>query len=222
MPFRMKSLFRTMVNWSESNRDMQPSGLILASQSPRRKELLRQIGLKFHIIPSSTDETIVDDVPPADHVRILAERKARDVAFHLPSGIVLGADTIVVIDGEILQKPVSKDDAVRMLQRLSGQRHEVYTGYSLLEIPTWRRATEFVKTEVWFQKLSTEEILAYVNSGSPMDKAGGYGIQDDFGAVFVERINGDYYNVVGLPLSHFYCTFMKFIKNGSPQGEEEI
>jgi len=170
---------------------MQPPHLILASMSPRRRELLKQIGLHFHIMPSSIDETIIDDVSPEEHVRILAERKARDVGFKFPSGIVLGADTIVVINGEILTKPAGKDEAVRMLQRLSGQRHEVYTGFSLLELPSWRTVTEFECTEVWFRRLGTDEILAYVEGGSPMDKAGGYGIQDDFGAVFVKRINGD-------------------------------
>lgn len=183
--------------------------------------MLRQIGLRFHIIPSTVDETIVDDVAPEEHVRILAERKARDVAFRLPSGIILGADTIVVIDGEILTKPSSEDDAVRMLQRLSGQRHEVYTGFSLIEMPSWRRVTRFERTAVWFRKLATEEILAYVKSGSPMDKAGGYGIQDDFGAVFVNRVDGDFYNVVGLPLSNFYCTFTEFVKSGQPREDED-
>ena len=200
---------------------MQPPSLILASQSPRRRDLLRQIGLRFHIIPSTVDETIVDDVAPEEHVRILAERKARDVAFKLPSGIILGADTIVVIDGEILTKPSSEDDAVRMLQRLSGQRHEVFTGFSLIEMPSWRRVTRFERTVVWFRKLATEEILAYVKSGSPMDKAGGYGIQDDFGAVFVNRVDGDFYNVVGLPLSNFYCTFTEFVKSGQPHEDED-
>ena len=200
---------------------MQPPSLILASQSPRRRDLLRQIGLRFHIIASTVDETIVNDVPPEEHVRILAERKARDVAFKLPSGIILGADTIVVIDGEILTKPTSEDDAVRMLQRLSGQRHEVFTGFSLIEMPSWRTVTRFERTQVWFRKLATEEILAYVKSGSPMDKAGGYGIQDDFGAVFVNRVDGDFYNVVGLPLSNFYCTFTEFVKNGQPSDDED-
>jgi septum formation protein len=200
---------------------VQPPSLILASQSPRRRDLLRQIGLRFHIIASTVDETIVDDVSPEEHVRILAERKARDVAFKLPSGIILGADTIVVIDGEILTKPTSEDDAVRMLQRLSGQRHEVYTGFSLIEMPSWRQVTRFERTEVWFRKLATEEILAYVKSGSPMDKAGGYGIQDDFGAVFVNRVDGDFYNVVGLPLSNFYCTFSEFVKSGQSREDED-
>lgn len=201
---------------------MQPSSLILASLSPRRRDLLRQIGLKFHIIPSAVNETIMDEVGPSEHVRILAERKARDVALRFPSGIFLGADTIVVIDGEILTKPASEDEAVRMLQRLSGQRHEVFTGFSLLEMPQWRIVTEYERTEVWFRKLSTDEILAYVASGSPMDKAGGYGIQDDFGAVFVQRIAGDFYNVVGLPLAHFYCTYMQFIKSGPLASEGEV
>ncbi|MDH7516719.1 MAG: Maf family protein [Bacteroidota bacterium] len=200
---------------------MQPSSFILASKSPRRRELLRQIGLNFDVIPSSIDETIVEENGPVDHVCILSERKARDVAFRLPSGIILGADTIVVIDDEILTKPGTEDEAVRMLQRLSGRKHDVYTGFTLIDVPSWRRVTAWERTEVWFRRLCMEEILRYVASGSPLDKAGAYGIQDDFGAVFVERINGDYYNVVGLPLSRFYCTFTEFLKNGQPPCEDE-
>jgi len=196
---------------------VQPSSLILASVSPRRKKLLRQLGLQFDILPSGIDETIVEEVSPEEHACIVAERKARDVGFRVSSGVIVAADTIVVHDDEILNKPVSEDDAVRMLQRLSDQRHEVFTGFSIIEIPSWRLITEYERTEVWFRKLQTEEILKYVASGSPLDKAGSYGIQDDFGAVFVKRINGDYYNVVGLPLSHFYCTFKSFLKNGNPQ-----
>ena len=201
---------------------VQPAPLILASASPRRRELLRQIGLNFHIIPSVIDETIVDSVTPDRHVEILAERKAREVAFKVPSGIILGADTIVVIDDDILTKPDNPEDAVRMLQRLSGERHEVYTGFSLLEVPSWRCVTEHERTEVWFRKLSTEEILDYVSSGSPLDKAGSYGIQDDFGAVFVRKIHGDFYNVVGLPLAHFYCAYSLFTKGATPSDGRPI
>jgi len=157
---------------------------------------------------------------PEEHVMILAERKARDVGFKISSGIVLGAATIVVMDDEILSKPHSPDDAVRMLHHLSGKKHEVFTGFSVVEVPSWRVVTECERTEVWFRKLNHDEILRYVESGSPLDKAGAYGIQDDFGAVFVEKVYGDFYNVVGLPLSHFYCTFTDFLKKSSHPDEE--
>jgi septum formation protein len=198
------------LNNSRSPNPVQPHSLVLASRSPRRQNLLRQIGLQFDCIPSTVDELIDGQVSPIEHVTILAERKARDVAFKVPSGIVIGADTIVVHDGEIIEKPVDAADAVRMLRRLSDQRHEVYTGYSLVEVPSGREVTRHVCTEVWFRKLDTDEILTYVKSGSPMDKAGAYGIQDDFGAVFVRRIIGDFYNVMGLPLCDFYCTYRRF------------
>ena len=171
-------------------------------------------------MPSAIDETIDEPVSPEMHVRILAERKARDVAFHLSDGIILGADTIVVLEDEILTKPVDTADAVHMLQRLSGQQHKVYTGFSLLELPSWRSVTEVECTEVWFRKLDPDEILRYVDSGSPMDKAGAYGIQDDFGAVFVSKVCGDFYNVVGLPLARFYCAFRKFTRDGMPHDVE--
>ncbi len=176
---------------------------------------MRQIGLVFDCIPSGVDEAISTLVTPEEHVLILAERKARDVGFKLPAAIVIGADTIVVHDDEIINKPMSEDDAVRILHRLSDQRHDVYTGFSLVEVPGSRVVTKFERTEVWFRKLGTTEILDYVRSGSPMDKAGAYGIQDDFGAVFVRSIVGDFYNVMGLPLSNFYCTYREFIKTGA-------
>jgi septum formation protein len=144
---------------------------------------------------------------------ILAERKAKDVASRISGGIVIAADTIVVLNGEIITKPQSKEDAVRILYLLSGHMHEVFTGFSLVETPGLRSVTEFEQTQVWFRQLGKEEILDYVAGGSPMDKAGAYGIQDDFGAVFVEKIVGDFYNVMGLPLSHFYSTLRSFIQN---------
>ncbi|MFZ1729849.1 MAG: Maf family protein [Bacteroidota bacterium] len=198
------------MNHSHNANTVQPHSLVLASRSPRRQNLLRQIGLHFECIPSTVEEIIPETVPPIEHVTILAERKARDVASTLSDAIVIGADTIVVHEGEIIEKPVDAEDAVRMLRRLSDQRHEVYTGYSLVEVPSGRIVTRHVRTEVWFRQLDTDEILAYVASGSPMDKAGAYGIQDDFGAVFVRRIVGDFYNVMGLPLCDFYCTYRRF------------
>jgi septum formation protein len=171
-------------------------------------------------MPSAIDESIDEPMGPELHVKILSERKARDIGFKVPSGIILGADTIVVIGDEILTKPADKEDAVRMLMRLSGEKHEVYTGFTILEVPSWRSVTECERTEVWFRKLSMDEIIRYVEGGSPMDKAGAYGIQDDFGAVFVNRVCGDFYNVVGLPLSRFYCAFMSFMKNGKHARED--
>ena len=189
---------------------MQPHTLILASRSPRRQQLLRQIGLVFDCIPSGVEEVIDGAVTPAEHVTILAERKARDGAQRLADGIVIGADTIVVHEDEIIEKPADREDAVRMLQRLSHQRHEVFTGYSLVDVRSGDALTRFVNTQVWFRRLAADEILSYVDSGSPMDKAGAYGIQDDFGAVFVRKIVGDFYNVMGLPLCDFYCAYRHF------------
>ncbi len=191
---------------------MHPHQLILASASPRRAALLRQIGFLFDVHASHVDETIDADCGPHEHVEILSERKAREVAMHYPRGIVLGADTIVVVDGEIINKPGSPDEAVRMLRRLSGRRHLVYTGLTLVDAATGRAAHATEETEVWFRPLDMKEIVDYVAGGSPMDKAGAYGIQDDFGAVFVERICGCYYNVVGLPLSRFYVTYNAFVR----------
>jgi septum formation protein len=184
--------------------------LVLASRSPRRQQLLRQIGLAFTCMPSGVEEIIDGTVTPAEHVTILAERKARDVALRLSGGIVIGADTIVVHEDEIIEKPADAADAVRMLQRLSNEQHQVFTGYSLVEAGSERVLTRFVRTQVWFRRLATDEILSYVESGSPMDKAGAYGIQDDFGAVFVRKIIGDFYNVMGLPLCDFYCAYRAF------------
>lgn len=204
---------------SHTTDTVQPHSLILASRSPRRRHLLRQIGLQFDCIPSTVDEVIEGAVTPVEHVDILAERKARDVAFRLTGGVVIGADTIVVHDGEIIEKPGDVGEAVRILHRLSGQRHEVFTGYSLVEVPTWRVVTKHVRTQVWFRKLGAEEIRSYVESGSPMDKAGAYGIQDDFGAVFVRKIVGDFYNVMGLPLCDFYCTYRRFTHQEHEDGD---
>ena len=132
------------------------------------------------------------------------------MAQRLADGIVIGADTIVVHEDEIIEKPTDREDAVRMLQRLSHQRHEVFTGYSLVDVRSGDALTRFVNTQVWFRRLAADEILSYVDSGSPMDKAGAYGIQDDFGAVFVRKIVGDFYNVMGLPLCDFYCAYRHF------------
>jgi septum formation protein len=185
--------------------------LILASQSPRRKILLKQIGLKFRVIPSHISEVLSPNESPGDNVKRIAIDKASEVAARLKKGIVIGADTIVVLDHHVLGKPTSKDDAKRMLKLLSGREHSVYTGFALIDVESKKHAAGVEETKVRFRKLDEKEIVAYIDSGSPMDKAGSYGIQDDFGAVFVEKVNGCFYNVVGFPLARFYSTLQRFI-----------
>ena len=185
--------------------------LILASQSPRRKILLKQIGLKFRVITSHVSEVLAPNESPGDNVKRIAIDKASEVAARLQKGIVIGADTIVVLDHHVLGKPTSKDDAKRMLKLLSGREHSVYTGFALIDVESKKHVAGVEETKVRFRKLEEHEIIAYVNSGSPMDKAGSYGIQDDFGAVFVEKVNGCFYNVVGFPLARFYSTLQRFI-----------
>ncbi len=187
--------------------------LILASMSPRRKKLLEQLGFEFLVIPSDVDENgFSKDVGPADYAKHLAYRKAYDIASKTKEpAIVLGADTIVVLDGMIINKPVDAADAARMLRMLSGRTHSVYSGISIVESITMRNYSDVQKTDVTFRDLGDDEIDAYVGSGSPLDKAGAYGIQDDFGAVFVSHINGCYYNIVGLPLELLYSSLKKFM-----------
>lgn len=188
--------------------------VILASQSPRRKQLLQQLGLEFSVHPSGLDETAVpfkNDF--GEFVTRLALLKAQDVAAKTSErSIVLGADTIVVLKGEKLEKPVDAVDAARMLRMLSDNVHTVFTGIALVDSESGVFKTACQQTKVTFRELDEEEIVAYVSTGSPLDKAGAYGIQDDFGAVFVREIAGDYYNIVGLPLELLYRSLKEFLK----------
>ncbi|MBI3259597.1 MAG: septum formation inhibitor Maf [Ignavibacteriae bacterium] len=187
--------------------------LILASASPRRSHLLRQIGLEFSVHPSEVDESFfsVTEADPSHYVQLLAETKALNVASKLTEpSIVLGADTIVVLDGLILGKPTDREDAMRMLKGLSGRTHTVYTGIALVDSSSEHTSVATAQTEVTFRDLDEEEIIGYIAGGSPMDKAGAYGIQDDYGAVFVSHIVGCYYNIVGLPLELLYRELMGF------------
>jgi septum formation protein len=177
---------------------------VLASESPRRQALLERIGVPFRVRASPADEVLPEPVSLPSVVEQLALRKARPVAAEVPSALVLAADTVVAHDGEILNKPDAPDDAHRMLRRLSATSHTVYTGVALVQEGTQRETSVVESTGVVFGSLSDEEIEAYVASRSPMDKAGSYGIQDHTGALFVDRIEGDYYNVVGLPLRRLY------------------
>ncbi len=188
--------------------------IILASGSPRRKKLLQQISPDFQVHPSAVDESYDPNLSPDEIVCELAMRKANDIAPKYASALVIGADTIVTFGNEILEKPATPDEAVNMLHRLSGQTHQVYTGVALCKTDETNNildhTTFFEITKVMFGNLNPADIDAYVAGGSPMDKAGSYGIQDDFGAIFVKRIEGDYNNVVGFPLHSFYNTVRKF------------
>jgi len=182
------------------------TSFILASQSPRRQALLDRIEVPYQVQVSPADEDLAQPGAPDTVVQTLAQRKARPVAATHPSALVLAADTVVAHDGEILNKPESPAHAETMLRRLSGTSHTVYTGIALAHAATDRKTTAVEETDVVLAPLTDAEIRAYVDSGSPMDKAGGYGIQDHTAPFFVERIEGDYYNVMGLPLRRFYQT----------------
>ncbi|MGM0546450.1 MAG: Maf family protein [Bacteroidota bacterium] len=188
--------------------------IILASGSPRRKQLLQQLDLPFTVHPSSVDEHYDCSWMPATIVQTLAERKAKDVAQHYEQSLVIGADTLVVFEDTILEKPTNPSEAKSMLQQLGNKSHQVLTGVYLIKTGASNNIigqTTFVeKTDVVFGTLKNELIDAYIATGSPLDKAGGYGIQDRFGALFVEKIDGDYYNVVGFPLHRFYNTVDSF------------
>jgi septum formation protein len=174
--------------------------IILASASPRREQLLKQIGVNFQIIPSNVDESIINHSDPLINVRVLALNKARDIASRVNDGIIIGADTQVIIDDEILGKPEDENDAIRMLSKLNGRKHLVITGVALVNTETGIEETWVETTEVFFRELLEGEILDYVKTGEHIGKAGAYGIQG-MAAAFVERIEGCYFNVVGLPLA---------------------
>lgn len=180
------------------------SPLILASKSPRRKQLLASLGFEFEVKPSHIDEDKIYNEDPAKYVINLAKAKASEIAPDNPNSIIIGADTTVCFEGEYLNKPQDENEAKLMLRRLSGSVHSVYSGICVFDTSQMLIETDYEKTDVKFRNLDAEEIEAYVSSGSPMDKAGSYGIQDDMGAIFVEKIVGDFYNVVGLPLVKLY------------------
>ncbi len=177
--------------------------IILASASPRRKELMKITGLPFSVMTSNAEEVIDKDLPPYFVAEKLSLLKASDVAKILKDNgkdaIIIGADTIVVKNNEILTKPKDEKDAEKMLKTLSGTHHSVITGVTVINNKTAKSESFYVETKVYFKEISDDEITKYIKSGEPMDKAGAYGIQEK-GSLFVEKIEGDYFNVVGLPL----------------------
>ncbi len=173
--------------------------LILASASPRRAELLRELGVDFHVLPSDAPEVAHDELSPQELCQLNAHRKARAVAKKHLDAVVLGADTLVFLDREILGKPADLDDARRMLERLQGCTHQVVTGVSLIHLRSHREHLFAVSTDVRFRALNDAQIRNYLAKINPLDKAGAYAIQDH-GELIVEEISGSFTNIVGLPL----------------------
>ena len=183
---------------------------VLASKSPRRKEILTGVGLDFNILESTVDESTVDKtLAPNIYVQELAMLKSTDVASKCGNDcLVIGADTVVVHGENIIGKPADYTEAFDMLSSFSGSSHKVISGISVTDSNNLRTVTDFCVTEVFFNKMSDDEISNYINTYKPYDKAGAYGIQE-YAGVFVSKIDGDFYNVVGLPLSKLYCLLKK-------------
>ena len=181
---------------------------ILASASPRRRELLRSVGLKFKTIPAHVDEDYIKGESPKQHVRRLAQEKALLISQKYPKAWVLGADTIVVIDGLILGKPKNKTQAKEMLKKLSGREHKVFTGFAVTQIASKVSHSDVVQSTVKFKKISAAELDWYIACDEPYDKAGGYAVQGK-GAYFIKSIRGSYTNVIGLPLCEVLETLKK-------------
>ena len=182
--------------------------IVLASASPRRKELLEQIGISFEVIASNVNENIQYQDNPDRYVEQLALMKAQEVARRVnPGHLIIGSDTIVLLDNEILGKPENDQDAFNTIKRLSGKSHFVFTGVAIIEAAEGKTMVSHAKTKVKFRDVEDDEIMAYIKSGEPADKAGSYGIQGK-GAVLVEGIDGCYFNVVGLPISCL-CSMLK-------------
>lgn len=183
--------------------------IILASQSPRRKELLELLNIPFVVHPSNIEEVVNEESYPFQVVESLALQKANDVASNYHNGIIIGTDTIVVYEHNILGKPKDENDAFEMLKLLQGQAHEVYSGLAIIDADTGKSIVSHRVTKVFMYPLSDDDIVFYLNTKEPLDKAGSYGIQG-VGSIFIEKIEGDYFNVVGLPLSLLRKQLLEF------------
>lgn len=183
--------------------------IILASRSPRRKELMKVLGIPFEVIPSSYEESPGFRRDPIELVVFRSFQKAQDVASKYEDILVIGADTIVVLNDQILEKPSSRGEAQEMLSRLSGKKHSVFTAFTIIDTFSQKVTSRVVESQVKFKQLSQKEIDTYIETGEPFDKAGGYGVQG-IGSVLVEKIDGDYFNVVGLPLTTLADELRKF------------
>lgn len=187
---------------------------VLASKSPRRSKLLKQIGLNFVTYDSNAEELDHSDLGAIDLIKynsILKSQKAASNEKRFKGKIIIGADTVVVLDNKIINKPRDSREAIDILRSLSGRKHFVYTGINLINTISGKEIFDHEKTSVYFRELEDEEIRYYVKTHKPLDKAGAYGIQDDFGCLFIEKISGDYYNIVGLPLLRLFKNLKKIV-----------
>lgn len=198
--------------------NLQPFSIILASASPRRKQLLEMINLHFDINPSNVNEDFQINLSPDEFVQYYAKEKSLDIARKYKDRLVIGADTIVVLDGKILGKPKDSIESFAMLKSLSDRTHSVYTGVSLNHINNEISHTFFEKTDVTFMKLTDSIISYYIKTYNPLDKAGSYGIQDWF-SVNVKKINGCFYNVMGFPLAAFFYHYKVLVTGQAVTGE---
>jgi len=183
--------------------------IILASASPRRKEILGKTGLKFSVDAGDYKEDMDLALKPRQLARFLSSEKARAVAVKYASALVIAADTFIVFQGSLLGKPHTREEARRMLTLLNGRQHSVLTGFTVIDTRTGKKLSRSVETKVFFKKMTGQEIESYVKTGEPLDKAGAYAIQG-LGAVLVKKIEGDYFNVMGLPLSSLTGVLRKF------------
>lgn len=191
--------------------DHKNYSIYLASRSPRRRKLLQQIGLEFESFAVELFEEFHEGEKPEEMVLRLAEEKMDLALKEKNDGIIITADTIVYLDGRVLGKPSDREEAYKYLSLLSGRTHTVFTSFIINNCITGRKNSHVESTEVVFQELSEKEIYDYIDTGSPMDKAGGYGIQDEYGAVFIKRIDGCFYNVMGLPISALYQSLKEIV-----------
>ena len=194
---------------------MNLKSIILASASPRRKQLLTQIGFDFSVVPSTIKEDLSLPLPPEAFTEHWARKKAKNVAENYPDSLIIGADTVVVLNGEIMGKPINEKDSVLMLRSLSGTTHEVITGVSLIILESGIDITFNERTLVSFNTLNKNDILKYIHNYNPYDKAGSYGIQDGF-SIHIHKVQGCYYNVMGLPVSSFYSHYRVLLQTMDP------
>jgi septum formation protein len=183
--------------------------IILASASPRRKQLLKQLGLEFKVIPSEIEEKLNPRLHPRKQVEVLSEQKAQHVAGKSKNAIVIGVDTMVSYKNEVIGKPKDEKDAKRILKRLSGKQQSVITAFTIIDTAAKKSVTKSVETKVWFRRIPEQEIRSYIAKEKPYDKAGAYGIQT-LGAIFVEKVEGDFLSAVGLPLFTLAKELKKF------------
>jgi septum formation protein len=185
--------------------------VILASKSPRRTELLKKIISHFEVEVSNINENLNSELSPHELTIKLSQLKAQNISQHINEGLIIGADSIVVLNDTILGKPKNFVEAVEMLNKLSGKTHQVITGFSVLKKAEQQLVSDYAKTDVKFRELTSQEIQQYIKENKPFDKAGSYGIQDEAG-LFVEKIDGCYFNVMGLPITKLYLVLKDMIE----------